>query len=383
MVDGGLIERLISYKQEGPFWDFKREWYSKDKLDDLLIDIICMANNLSDCDAYIIIGIDEKTDYQVKDVTDDPNRKTTQNVVDFLRTKNFAGENRPIVTIEPVEMDNATIDVIVVHRSSNTPFYLCKRSNKVEAYHIYVRVQDTNTPHNESADIVHVEQLWKKRFGLHLSPLERVKSFLMHPEDWDDSPVDESIKFYRYAPEYTASYTHSADDGRNGYEYYHFFQYDNTPHWADLFIKYHQTVIFASGAAILDGGRYFTPCPETGCFSIGDWGEMHVSYKYYERDSLLFSLHCFYYDPQDGDERDAHERFISQVLVFENHEEHVRFKEYARSNWYRADTYLEGYHKRSLPSLQGYNMEFFEKSIKNVFVLQRMLEVFRQQEHSS
>ena len=60
------IENLISLKQEGSYWDFKREWYSKDKKADLLHDIICMANNLSNRDAFIIIGIDEENDYLVE-----------------------------------------------------------------------------------------------------------------------------------------------------------------------------------------------------------------------------------------------------------------------------------------------------------------------------
>lgn len=38
------VEELISMKQEGPYWDFKREWHTENG--DLLHDIICMANNL-------------------------------------------------------------------------------------------------------------------------------------------------------------------------------------------------------------------------------------------------------------------------------------------------------------------------------------------------
>lgn len=37
------IEELIMMHQEGPYWDFKREWYDDSKDGDLLIDIICMS----------------------------------------------------------------------------------------------------------------------------------------------------------------------------------------------------------------------------------------------------------------------------------------------------------------------------------------------------
>lgn len=60
------IDKLILLRQEGGFWDFKREWYSNNG--DMLHDIICMANNLCNHTAYIIIGIDEECDYSIVDV---------------------------------------------------------------------------------------------------------------------------------------------------------------------------------------------------------------------------------------------------------------------------------------------------------------------------
>lgn len=68
------IKQLISLKQEGEYWDFKKEWYSNKQ--DLLHDIICMSNNLANRDAYIIIGIDEENNYTINDVRNDKNRKT-------------------------------------------------------------------------------------------------------------------------------------------------------------------------------------------------------------------------------------------------------------------------------------------------------------------
>ena len=60
MVDINEISQLINLKQEGRYWDFKRQWYSNNKKGDLLHDIICMANNLTDKDGLIIIGVDEE-----------------------------------------------------------------------------------------------------------------------------------------------------------------------------------------------------------------------------------------------------------------------------------------------------------------------------------
>ena len=60
MYKGKLADKiadLILLKQEGEYWDFKKEWYSNKA--DLLHDIICMSNNLTTEDGLIIIGVDE------------------------------------------------------------------------------------------------------------------------------------------------------------------------------------------------------------------------------------------------------------------------------------------------------------------------------------
>ena len=140
------ISQLIAMHQEGPYWDFKKEWYGKDKDEDQLIDIICMANNLADRDAYIIIGVDENDNYSIHDVRQDTNRRNTQQLTDFIRNKKFAGDFRPFVTVEPVLLNDGYIDVIIIHNSLNTPFYLKERYKGINQSNIYVRLQDSNTP---------------------------------------------------------------------------------------------------------------------------------------------------------------------------------------------------------------------------------------------
>lgn len=196
------IKKLISLKQEGSYWDFKREWYSKDKKADLLHDIICMANNLSNREAYIIIGVDEENNYSLSSVKSDPNRKNTQQLVDFIREKPFAGGIRPIVHIENICFGEIEIDVIVIHNSNATPFYLTDKYQSVMQNNIYTRVMDSNTPINKSADLSHIETLWKKRFGLLSPPLERMMIYLKESNLWEFSPNDSCIEkmYYRFSP---------------------------------------------------------------------------------------------------------------------------------------------------------------------------------------
>ena len=99
-------------------------------------------------DAYIIIGIDEENDYRVNDLSDAENRKSTQMIVDFLREKKFSGGIRPQVMVEPLQMEEGVIDIIVIKNGYNTPYFLEEKYRDVNANNIYTRVFDTNTPKN-------------------------------------------------------------------------------------------------------------------------------------------------------------------------------------------------------------------------------------------
>lgn len=50
------IRSLLELGYEGGYWDFKSDYPDKNKKEDKLHDIICMANNLEDRDAYLIYG---------------------------------------------------------------------------------------------------------------------------------------------------------------------------------------------------------------------------------------------------------------------------------------------------------------------------------------
>lgn len=360
------IEELIMMHQEGSYWDFKREWYDDSKDGDLLIDIICMANNLVDRDAYIIIGVNEECDYAIQDVSQDANRRNTQMITDFIRGKKFAGDFRPVVTVEQVHLDGGLVDVIVVHNSINTPYYLKEKYKGIFANNIYVRLQDSNTPVDKSADFHHVEYLWKKRFGMLLSPIEKVKLYLKHPEHWANSPASEDKKYYKYAPEFTIDHTYEPEDGRDGYEYYLFAQTDSRPHWSEIRICYHQTVLAELGGVILDGGRYFTATPDRDGISLTEYHNWDVPYRYMVKGRLNHLVHEFYY-VDDGDEaRHSHNEYEGCILIFEDEKEHQRFRIYVRENWYRKDAFANDIWIPHMEQLPGYNMDAFREEYLNI-----------------
>lgn len=81
------ISELINLRTEGDYWDFKLKWHENNA--DLLHDIICMANNLVNRDAYIIIGVSDSKNpdgVRVQGVAE-AGRKNQQNLIDFLKDK--------------------------------------------------------------------------------------------------------------------------------------------------------------------------------------------------------------------------------------------------------------------------------------------------------
>ena len=376
LMDINNIEKLISLKQEGSYWDFKREWYSQDKKADLLHDIICMANNLSNRDSYIIIVVDEENDYSFSSVMDDPNRRNTQQLVDFLRDKHFAGGVRPVVHVENISIGENEIDVIVVHNSDATPFYLTEKYQSVMSNNIYTRVMDSNTPKNKSADLSHIELLWKKRFGLLASPLERMMIFLKNPGLWDCSPsCFEEKLYYRFSPEFTIETV--MDDSKNGYQYYLFNQTDIHPRWYDINLYYHQTMLASLEGVSLDGGRYFTPSPRTDGISLTQYHNWDVAFKYYIKNSIEYIVHEFYYHPDGDDETIAHNRFMKCILVFECDSEKENFKEYLKLNWDKKENYIDNIWLPYFEEVDGYNMDAIKEEYLNSQILQKMLVVFR------
>lgn len=195
------IVALINRKQEGGYWDFKQQWHENKA--ELLHDIICLANNLENRDAYIIFGVKDETCEIVGVNKKDANRKNTAKIVDLLRNgKFFVGDIRPMARVETITIGEKELDILIVENSHNTPFRLekdfpntdknsqKKKLKTVLAKNVYTRVQDTNTPINMTADPDKEEKLWRKRFHMDESVYDKTIYYLKKPDDWEESGVD-------------------------------------------------------------------------------------------------------------------------------------------------------------------------------------------------
>lgn len=333
MFDGNVerlvevVTGLIASKREGNYWDFKREWHS-DKTE-LLHDIICLANNLNQDESYLVIGVDEGNDYRIVDVTEDENRRSTQNITDWLSHVRWFGSRWPSVEVVPLRLNGNVIDVVVIESAREAmPYCLDKPNGTLGAFKIYLRRNDTNTPINESANQFEVEALWRHRLGLDMAPLDRVPKLLETRDDWEHQSTiyDNGTFYYRFDPRFVIEHEH--DDDRDGFEYYMFEQCDTHPSWYTVKISYLGQQIYDCLGVALDGGRYFTVVPERSFFRW--WGtnklDTDICYGYFVKGTLDWALHEFFYEHLYDDEKIAHDRFMRSVLVFKDKAEKADFE---------------------------------------------------------
>lgn len=371
------IMLLISSKQEGDYWDFKQCHHSNKA--NLLHDIICMANNRVDRNAYIIFGVVDK-EMEILGVENDPNRRTQQQIIDQLKDKSFAGGIRPRVELRTLNLFDHEIDVLIVENTDDTPYYLTSdyrdKDRLVRANYIYTRVRDTNTDINKSADINHVEYLWKKRFLLNKPPLEQIRNKILHKKEWQK----EGSHYYNiYNPEFTI---HIEDEeGRAHPEFYAYAMYNESVYYRNLEIKCYNTKLYSHQIVVLDSGRYKTPTPnwEFLHFDNDSW---HVNYafKYFIKTDIDYRLLQFLFDPTDHEEVTAQQRLFEVILIFEDLLEKNEFMHYLKSNRNELDSLIREDKKmyRGIETNNELASQVIVEKLKVGKALNKMLQKFRQ-----
>ncbi|MFE8698299.1 helix-turn-helix domain-containing protein [Cytobacillus sp. FJAT-53684] len=320
------IESVISFKREGEYWDFKEQYHSNKA--DLLHDIICMANNRADRDGYIIFGVSDN--YEIKGIKNDENRKNQQNIIDFLKGKKFSGGIRPTIELVTMLIEEKQIDVLIIKNSDDTPYFIIEDFNdhkrRVRANYIYTRIGDTNTDIDKSADINHIEYLWRKRFLLNRPPLEQIKQKLRFKDEWKQ---EEDTYYNIYNPEFTVVLESDHEIGHP--EFYSYLMTNQSTMYGTLEIKCFGTKLYNRQFVVLDSGRYITVIPKWGYIGNGFSLNETYSYKYYVKDSLDYILHKFL-QSDDHEAMWARNRLYSGIVIFNNEEEMERFEEYLKSN---------------------------------------------------
>ena len=334
------VEELIRLKHEGDYWDFKKQWH--DNKAELLHDIICMANSPKNIEKYIIIGIDEENDFSTVDITNDTRRRNTANLNNFLRAHSFVGGVRPLARVENIIIGKQMLDVIVIEDSDNTPFILAGdysdgphgRTKTVRQGNVYVRVGDTNTPLDKTADNDKVEALWRKRFHLDKTPLEKFNCYLRRPNDWSSDENRENF-YHKYAPEYTVSFDYDQEELDINHDFLCKMYIDGTAKYSTASLKVYGSTIKHLDYASMDGGRFTILRPHY--YSVikkhGSFREDSLFMTYLIADSIDYGFYIFlsaFFRPIDNYQL---EWWHEHVVLFKNKEEQLAFIEHVKDNF--------------------------------------------------
>lgn len=277
------IFKLIESKREGVHWDFKQIPHVNKA--SLLHDIICLSNCIFRGNRYLIFGVtDPKEGANIVGVAENQkNRKSQVDIIDFLRSKSFAGDCRPEIELYSFQFEGKMIDVLVVFDNSCKPYYLTKDfrdGNKcVRANYIYTRTNDSNTPIDKSADISVIEKMWMQRFGLDSPPLERMKQLLSQPKNWFKDIGNKPFSYHRDFPEFRIEFSNVHEFS----ESYSFFYTNEKSYLGEAVFKYHSTTLFELEYMYCDEMRIALAVPDTGVLKFDrstNW------FYYYDLQSL-------------------------------------------------------------------------------------------------
>lgn len=254
-----IIRKLIATGKEGDHWDFKECEHAE--TGDLIKDVICLANSPRHTgDRYIVYGVDDTGD--VRGLQGAPQR-TQADIVNALSNANFAGGVYPDIYRQQIDLLGQRVDVLVIKDRPEKPYYLQKgykkRGVRLNAGTVYARVRDSNTPTDQVASSQDIEQMWRERFGLDLTPLERVRNYLLNSEGW--TQTSEHVWYHSQFPEFTVSPTEEEIRPVAGGENWVRAAMNPSAFVRPLQICFHQTVLREVDCILYDEMRAITPAP--------------------------------------------------------------------------------------------------------------------------
>ena len=256
-----IIRELIISRREGDYWDFKAKPHENKT--SLLHDVLCLANSLHKGDRYLILGVgDPKNGTSVVGLSStEVGRKTQSNYIDFLRDQKFAGGNRPKISLVTLTLDGLEVDVLIIADVPAKSYWLTEDYTEGKqriGQQIYVRVGDTNTPVNKSADVDSVEKMWRQRFGLNLPPMEQMRQLLREPAGWNvDFDLNRNA-YHRSLPDYQIK--RSAPEPF--WEPYSYSFLNKNSFLGTAEFVYNSTILFELEYVYLDEMRLLLPAPD-------------------------------------------------------------------------------------------------------------------------
>lgn len=337
-LEAKIREIIKKAPNETDHWDFKAEWHKNNG--ELLCDIINFTNTIHHDDCYLILGISDE-DGTVIGVEGDKNRKNRQKLQDFLRTIPFASNSYPLTDVNTLHLQECEIDVITIFDTNKVPYYLQhtfqKQGSKVPAGLIYSRINDSNTPMNESTSGSQMELLWRKRLHLDQTIQEKFWFELSQPERWSSIRDDEKHTFILNSnPDFVVEIV--SDTEGEKFEALSYSQMNHKIGWDTINLRYRGVLIHSDLVNYLDGARLMVCSPEIGTVEQAKSGHRVLGYYCYVPEKWSYTLTNFLFCRQHIDQGSAEEaeyameRLREDVVWYNSAQEKTKVELYFKNH---------------------------------------------------
>ena len=281
------VSSLIGRKSEGTYWDFKREHHKSKS--DLIHDVLCLANAQHKGKRFLVFGVDDK--FRLCSIENDTDRRSQADLASIFRgnASRFFQFRFPEFYLQEITLEGKLLDVLVIENTTNKPYYLVERYKQIRAHHIYTRVCDTNTPVDAVAPPHEIERMWRDRFGLDMSPLDRVKGFLNEASAWSLICDDGCAAIYHHTtfPEFTLSVADAEKHIAWNEEWTRGEVHHENNHAGYYDVLFHQTKLARVRYVSFDDNRKSMVAP--------NWeARGHGRFYFYESDSVNYAVQQFY-----------------------------------------------------------------------------------------
>ena len=183
------------------FLDFKEKHHTN--MARLVHDILCLANSNANSDRYLIFGINNKK--EIVGIGASQSRKKQADIMDTLRKIRF--NMMPSLQLYELKLGDKEVDVLHIENTRYKPYILLEKYEcneiSVRAGSIYTRDNDSNTPIDSTGTSSQMEAMWRERFGLDKSPLERSFMYIKDiPAKWRRGSQEIEEYHYNLFPEF-------------------------------------------------------------------------------------------------------------------------------------------------------------------------------------
>ena len=283
-----IVRDLIGRGGEGVYWDFKLKHHAHKG--DLVHDVLCLANAEHDGPRFLVFGV-EDGGVSVQTIEDDDGRRTQADIAGLFRDNagKFFQSRFPTFHLRTIEIDGKQVDVLIIEDEPKKPYYLVEKIKNVRAHHIYTRVCDTNTPVDRVAQPHEIERMWRQRFRLDASALERAKRCLAEPAAWTQREEDGFVCCHHdVLPEFTLKAASAEKDHMDSAQEWTRGEIrtdDNHAGWYEL--RCHQTLLRRIHYVSFDNHKKSMVAPDWEAVGRG-------RFYFYRADSVGYAVQRFW-----------------------------------------------------------------------------------------